>query len=117
MESTLKKAVENKEDKVYITVRGKVSRFLKDDEEGSSHQRWILDGDEEDVGLSVMVIHNLERFDRVPLELGDRMEVRGKYVWNDKGGLVHWTNHAVHGEVEGGYIKLLKKDQEPFLFQ
>lgn len=102
---------------MYITVRGKVSRLLKDDAEGSPHQRWLLEGNEEDIGYSVMVIHNLERFDRVPVAVGDMMEVRGKYVWNEKGGLLHWTHHAVHGEVEGGYIKLLKEGMEPKLFQ
>ena len=64
-----------------------------------------------------MVIHNLDRFKPVPLEIGDKMEVRGKYIWNDKGGMIHWTHHAVHGEVEGGYIKFMREGNEPIIFQ
>ncbi|HEC21211.1 MAG TPA: DUF3465 domain-containing protein [Candidatus Peregrinibacteria bacterium] len=101
---TLKEAFEKKLDQVYTKVTGNVMRLLKDDTEGHCHQRFILQDDE---GSQVIIVHNVDIFERIPLVTGERMEIYGKYIWTEIGGLIHWTHHPVHGECEGGYIKLL----------
>jgi hypothetical protein len=32
--------------------------------------------------------------------------IHGDYVWNDQGGLIHWTHHDPTGVHESGWIVL-----------
>lgn len=75
---------------------------MPDDDDGSRHQRFIIDiGDHQ----TLLIAHNIELADRVPLGMGDRVRVRGLYEWNDLGGLVHWTHEDPLGEEDGGWVK------------
>lgn len=86
----------------WIEVRGFVKRLLSDDNDGSRHQRFVLDiGD----GRTLLIAHNIDLVERVPLGLGDRVSLRGMYEWNDLGGLVHWTHHDPLGIEDGGWIR------------
>lgn len=92
----------NKRSRVWMEVGGRIVRDLPDDNEGSRHQRFILDvGD----GHTVMVAHNIDLAERVPASRGDRIELRGRYEWNEKGGVLHWTHHDPNGRIEGGWIR------------
>jgi Protein of unknown function (DUF3465) len=77
-----------------VEVTGRVSRILSDDREGSRHQRFVLTLDD---GATLLVAHNIDLAPRVPLEVGDRARVRGRYEWNERGGVVHWTHHDPSG--------------------
>ena len=33
------------------------------------------------------------------------IELRGRYEWNDRGGVVHWTHHDPDGSDPGGWIR------------
>ena len=86
----------------WIEVTGFVNRLLLDDSEGSRHQRFIIDiGNQR----TLLVAHNIDLADRVPVGMGDRVHVRGMYEWNDLGGLVHWTHHDPHGIEDGGWVR------------
>jgi len=61
------------------------------------------------VGQTVLVAHNIDLAERVPLGLGDRLHYRGMYEWNDLGGLVHWTHEDPMGVEEGGWIRYRRK--------
>lgn len=88
--------------RVWMEVSGRVVRDLPDDNEGSRHQRFIIDvGD----GHTVMVAHNIDLAERVPAGKGDRLELRGRYEWNEKGGVLHWTHHDPDGRIKGGWIR------------
>ncbi len=90
------------DDGSWIEVRGFVRRLLSDDNDGSRHQRFILDiGDRR----TLLIAHNIDLAECVPLSLGDRVRVRGMYEWNELGGLVHWTHHDPHGIETGGYVR------------
>jgi hypothetical protein len=39
------------------------------------------------------------------LQVGDLVEFRGVYEWNDEGGAVHWTHHDPEGSHEPGWLK------------
>jgi len=85
-----------------MTVAGRVTRQLPDDNEGSRHQRFIL---ELAGGHSLLVSHNIDLAPRVPLSDGDRLTIRGRYEWNERGGVIHWTHHDPQGRREGGWIE------------
>lgn len=85
-----------------MTVAGEVARQLPDDNEGSRHQRFIL---ELASGHSLLVSHNIDLAPRVPLSEGDRLTIRGRYEWNERGGVIHWTHHDPQGRRQGGWIE------------
>jgi len=85
----------------WVETRGRVQRLLADDAEGSRHQRFIL---ELDGGNTLLVAHNIDLARRIPLARGDRIALRGRYEWNERGGVVHWTHHDPAGHLPGGWI-------------
>ena len=90
------------DDGSWIEVTGFVRRLLADDSDGSRHQRFILDiGDRR----TLLIAHNIDLAERVPLGMGDRVRVRGMYEWNELGGLMHWTHHDPLGIEKGGYVR------------
>jgi len=103
---SLKKRFTKRDTGDWIELTGFVTRLLSDDNDGSRHQRFIID-----IGLrtTLLIAHNLDLAQRVPLGLGDRVQVRGMYEWNDLGGLVHWTHHDPQGVEDGGYIRYRRR--------
>jgi hypothetical protein len=90
-------------DDVEVTGAGRVTRVLGDDSLGDRHQRFIL---ELPSGHTVLIAHNIDLAPRVErLAIGDAIEFRGIYEWNDKGGIVHWTHHDPQGQHEPGWLK------------
>lgn len=88
-------------DEAWVETAVTIYRVLPDDNEGSRHQRLL---GRTDGGHSLLVVHNIDLAPRVPAREGDRLELRGQFEWNDKGGLVHWTHHDPGGRHAGGYI-------------
>jgi hypothetical protein len=86
----------------WVEVTGTVSRELPDDQQGSQHQRFVV---ELSAGLTVLVAHNIDLAPRFPLERGDTVTVRGEYEWNDRGGVIHWTHHDPQGRRTGGFVR------------
>ncbi len=95
-------AFEARRSGIVVEIAGTVERILSDDLEGSRHQRFIvrLAG-----GQTVLVSHNIDLAERVPVATGDPVEVRGQYEWNDRGGVIHWTHHDPRGRRPGGFIR------------
>lgn len=90
-------------DGVAVQGQGNVVRVLPDDTEGSRHQRFIV---RLDSGQTVLIAHNIDLAPRVaPLAPGDSVSFSGEYVWNDKGGVIHWTHHDPGGTHAPGWIK------------
>ena len=88
----------------HVTVEGSgtVTKLLRDDTKGSRHQRFLLNVD----GLSVLVAHNIDIARRVePLRKGNTIEFRGEYIWNVKGGILHWTHRDPDGRHSPGYLR------------
>jgi hypothetical protein len=94
---------------LWIEGTGFVRRLLSDDNDGSRHQRFILDMRD---GQTLLIAHNIDLARRVPVGLGDRVRFRGMYEWNELGGLIHWTHHDPHGVEDGGYIRYRTKTYE-----
>ncbi|MDH3743535.1 MAG: DUF3465 domain-containing protein [Acidobacteriota bacterium] len=96
------KAFRHRLSAVMVEVAGTVDRTLPDDNDGSRHQRFILRLPSD---LTVLVAHNIDLAPRMPLEIGDRVALRGQYEWNERGGVVHWTHHDPENRRPGGWIR------------
>jgi hypothetical protein len=82
---------------------GIVERVLRDDEDGSRHQRFIV---RLLSGQTLLVSHNIDLAPRVAnLEPGDEVFFRGQYEWNSRGGVIHWTHHDPDGRRQGGWME------------
>ena len=90
----------------WIEDTGFVRRLLSDDDDGSRHQRFIV---QRKNGDTLLIAHNIDLARRIPLGMGDRVHFRGMYEWNDLGGLVHWTHHDPQGMEDGGYVRYRTK--------
>jgi hypothetical protein len=88
---------------VTLVVEGRVLRILADDRSGSRHQRFVL---QTFSGHSLLVVHNIDLAPRLlDLQPGEQLTIRGEYVWNPQGGLMHWTHHDPSGRHSPGYIE------------
>lgn len=96
-------AYQNKLSDIQVSGSGKVSQILKDDNEGSRHQRFILKVSSDH---TVLVAHNIDLAPRLPsLKRGDSVQFYGEYEWNNLGGVLHWTHHDPKGYHVGGWLK------------
>jgi hypothetical protein len=88
--ATLAAAYENRESNLQVEGSGVVEKVLRDDLEGSRHQRIILRISD---SQTVLIAHNIDLAPRVEnISKGDRLEFFGEYEWNNKGGVIHWTH-------------------------
>jgi hypothetical protein len=102
-EDAAETAFRDRADGRVIQVQGEITRTLADDRDGSRHQRFIM---RTVSGISLLVAHNIDIAPRLDgLARGDALNLQGEYVWNDQGGLMHWTHHDPGGNHRGGYIE------------
>ena len=81
---------------------GTVIRLLPDDSDGARHQRFII---ELASGQTLLISHNIDIAPRIAgLAVGDTVSFNGEYVWNAKGGVVHWTHHDPRGRHVAGWV-------------
>jgi hypothetical protein len=88
---------------VEVTAEGVVTAVLADDTGPSGpHQRFII----RLVGATqtVLIDNNVTVGQRVPIATSDDVTVHGEYIWNDQGGLIHYTHHDPAPGHEGGWI-------------
>ena len=100
---TLADAFERQLSDIPVQGEGRVIKTLPDDLDGSRHQRILLALSD---GQSVLIAHNIDLAPRLPdLQPGDRIGFKGEYVWNAKGGIVHWTHRDPDGSHAGGWLQ------------
>ncbi len=96
-------AYENRQSDVQVESVGRVVKVLPDDNEGSRHQKFIL---ELASGQTILIAHNIDLAPRIPgLREGESVSFYGEYEWNDRGGVVHWTHHDPQGRHVDGWLK------------
>jgi len=96
-------AYKNQKSDVQVQGKGIVSRILRDDNDGSRHQKFILKLDN---NQTVLVAHNIDLAPRISgLKIGDSIEYYGEYEWSEQGGVLHWTHDDPAGRHEDGWLK------------
>jgi Protein of unknown function (DUF3465) len=108
----LVKAYQTKRSQVWVEGSGEVKKLLADDNKGSRHQKFLVTINAQQ---TLLFAHNIDLAPRVDdLQVGDTIEFRGEYVYNPKGGVMHWTHHdpssrqennSPQGEQQGGWLK------------
>jgi hypothetical protein len=99
----VERAFTEKRSDLWLEATGTVQSRLPDDTDPPRHQRFILALDS---GHTVLVAHNVDVAERVPLAEGDRLTVCGEYEWNERGGVIHWTHRDESGRRAGGWVRL-----------
>ncbi|HEU4769996.1 MAG TPA: DUF3465 domain-containing protein [Pyrinomonadaceae bacterium] len=96
------RAFANRESDVQVEGEGTVTRLLPDDLNGSRHQRFIV---QLASGQTLLISHNIDLAPRIDaLAVGDSVRFNGEYVWNEKGGVIHWTHHDPRGRHVAGWV-------------
>ena len=91
------------ESNVQVSGEGVVVRLLPDDRSGSRHQRFII---KLVSGQTLLVAHNIDLAPRISsIREGGTIQFKGEYVWNEKGGVLHWTHRDPNGSHTAGWIK------------
>lgn len=82
---------------------GSVVKILADDNRGTRHQKFLV---KMQSGQTLLFTHNIEIAPRIEdIKAGDTLSFRGEYVYNPKGGIVHWTHHDPQSMHYAGWIK------------
>lgn len=87
---------------VIVTVSGTVIKTLPDDNDGARHQRFLVKLTN---GRTLLIAHNIDLADSVPVQQGDTIRIHGQFEYNNRGGVVHWTHHDPGGYHEDGWIE------------
>jgi Protein of unknown function (DUF3465) len=99
----LTEAYKNKKSDIFVEGSGTVKKLLADDNKGSRHQKFLVTVSAEQ---TLLFAHNIDLAPRVEnLQVGDTVTFRGEYVYNPKGGVMHWTHHDPQGGSKSGWIK------------
>ena len=97
------RAFANRTSNIQVEGKGTVIRLLPDDVKGPRHQRFIV---QLASGQTLLMTHNIDIAPRIDeLQLSDSVSFYGEYVWNEKGGVIHWTHHDPQGRHVAGWIK------------
>jgi len=101
--TSLANAIKNKQSDVIVEGVGTVVKVLPDDTKGSQHQKFIL---KISTGQTILVAHNIDLAPRVAgISKHDKVNFKGEFEWNERGGVVHWTHHDPRGKHVGGWLK------------
>lgn len=102
-DSQIGRAFKNRTSDVQVEGKGVVTRILADDLDGDRHQRFIV---RLASGQTILIVHNIDIAPRVAgLRKGRSVSFYGEYVWNEQGGMVHWTHHDPAGRHVAGWIR------------
>ncbi len=100
--AALAQAFAQKQSHVWLQGSGEVVKLLADDSKGARHQRFLL---RVSPAQTLLFAHNIDLAPRAEVNIGDQVLFKGEYIYNPKGGIIHWTHHDPQGR-QGGWIKV-----------
>jgi hypothetical protein len=94
--------------KIEVTAGGSVARMLGTRVGPSgAHEGFLLHlRGSAGRGLTVRVEDNVDLTGPIPLAAGDEVEVRGEYIYDPRGGLIHYTHLDPRGRHAAGYVRV-----------
>ena len=96
-------AYKNRVAREQIKGSGVIVKALKDDLEGVRHQRLVIKVNN---NQTILIAHNIDLADRIPSpKIGSIIEFYGEYVWNNKGGVIHWTHKDPRKRHINGWLR------------
>ena len=99
----LQQAFAQKQSDIFLEGEGVVKKLLPDDNKGARHQKFLVSISDQQ---TLLFAHNIDLAPRIEdIQVGDIVTFRGEYVYNPKGGVMHWTHHDPQGHKAGGWIK------------
>jgi hypothetical protein len=102
-DDSIGRAFKSRASNVQVEGEGRVTRVLADDLNGRRHQRFLV---RLASGQTLLVAHDIDIAPRIDgLREGDSVSFKGEYVWNEEGGVIHWTHHDPEGRHAAGWIK------------
>ncbi|MEQ1598883.1 MAG: DUF3465 domain-containing protein [Methylotenera sp.] len=108
--TALVQAFNGKKSNIFVEGSGVVKKLLADDNKGSRHQKFLVMISDEQ---TLLFAHNIDLAPRLDaLAVGDAVTFRGEYVYNPKGGVMHWTHRDPQGGDKYGWIKHSGKTYE-----
>ena len=99
--AALEDAYATKKSDIQVSGSGVVTKLLDDDNNGSPHQRFLVKINAEQ---TLLFAHNLDLSVHIPLKVGDEISFSGEYVYNPKGGIVHWTHRDPKSQHMAGWV-------------
>lgn len=101
--SALIEAFKHKKSDIFVEGAGVVKKLLADDNKGSRHQKFLVSISPQQ---TLLFAHNIDLAPRVEnLQIGDSVVFKGEYVYNPKGGVIHWTHKDPQTQNSVGWIK------------
>ena len=95
-----------KQSDIQVAGCGTIIKALPDDNEGSRHQKILIELSGVQPKQTLLLVHNIDLAPRVAeVSQGALLSFYGEYVYNDKGGLVHWTHHDPAARHQDGWIE------------
>jgi hypothetical protein len=93
---------------VQVTATGSVARVLGTRVGPSgAHTGFLLHlRGSEGGGLTVRVETNVDITGPIAVQAGDDVAVRGEYIYDPRGGIIHYTHHDPRGRHPGGYVRV-----------
>jgi hypothetical protein len=92
-----------------VTVQGTVAKILPDNPNGLQHEQFLVALPD---GKDIFVAHDLTMAPRVPLTVGESIEMKGEWIPEPEThggvstiGVVHWTHHTDTPQHESGWIQ------------
>lgn len=102
-DAVIANAFANQISNLQVSGQGVVIKLLPDDNNGSRHQKFIV---ELANGQTLLIAHNIDLAARVGgLSEGDSIMFNGQYEWNAKGGVLHWTHRDPNGSHPSGWLQ------------
>jgi hypothetical protein len=75
--------------------------MLREEDYREPHQRFLLMLSN---GTTVLVANDLQYGTYAPVQEGNVVRIHGEYIWNERGGVLHWTHKSDEPRHESGYI-------------
>lgn len=94
----------NPNKKTQVLGCGDIIKILPDDNDGTRHQKMLvkIDGYPQ---ITVLIAHNIDLAKRIDSPKPHTpIQFYGEYIYNDKGGVVHWTHKDPSARHQDGWL-------------